>query len=221
MKSKQDVNCPKISAQISTLTLASVLSLTVCASAFATQVKYSPAEPVKVDMTVLNDIENATIEQTDKVKLPVLTPELSSVESQVAETPPTETSVTVQPEEVDIPAISEVEDVNIPDIEQVNNVPIPQHTDYQNQFIPVIAQAKVFANLTDELPAVMNYFTEVSEEQVIDFYQQAYGESTSHERKRGRLTLTYQQDEQSMRVVISTQGDKRQVDVLVESAEQE
>lgn len=82
--------------------------------------------------------------------------------------------------------------------------------------IPMLTNAQVFADFTDELPAVLNYFTSATQEQVIDFYQQHYGEYLSQETKRGRLTLTYQQEKQRIRVVISQQNKKRQVDVMVE-----
>ncbi|WP_019025984.1 hypothetical protein [Colwellia piezophila] len=83
--------------------------------------------------------------------------------------------------------------------------------------IPVLADAQVFAEFTDSLPAVINYFTKSTEAQVIDFYQQAFGEAYSEVRKYGRLTLKYQQGEQTMRVAISQQDNKRQVDVIIES----
>ena len=83
--------------------------------------------------------------------------------------------------------------------------------------IPVLADAQVFAEFSDALPAVINYFTKSTEAQVIDFYQQAFGEAQSQERKRGRLTLMYQEGEEAMRVVISQQNNKRQVDVIIES----
>lgn len=82
--------------------------------------------------------------------------------------------------------------------------------------IPMVTNAQVFADFTDEIPAVLNYFTNATEDQVIDFYQQHYGEFISQERKRGRLTLTYQQAAHNIRVVISQQDRKRQVDVIVE-----
>lgn len=82
--------------------------------------------------------------------------------------------------------------------------------------IPMITNAQVFAKFTDELPAVVNYFTRATQEQIIDFYQQHYGEFLSQEKKRGRLTLTYQQKKQRVRVVISEQNSKRQVDIIVE-----
>lgn len=82
--------------------------------------------------------------------------------------------------------------------------------------IPMMDNAQVFADFTDDIPAVLNYFTTATEEQVIEFYQQQFGEAISQERKRGRLTLSYLQDKQMMRVVISQQNNKRQVDVIVE-----
>jgi hypothetical protein len=85
-----------------------------------------------------------------------------------------------------------------------------------NIVIPMMANTRVFADFTDELPAVLNYFTSATQKQIIDFYQQHYGEYLSQETKRGRLTLTYQQEKQSIRVVISQQNKKRQVDVIVE-----
>jgi hypothetical protein len=83
--------------------------------------------------------------------------------------------------------------------------------------IPILDNAQVFAEFTDKLPAVINYFTRSSEAEVIDFYQQAFGEPYSQDLKRGRLTLQYQEGEEVMRVVISQQNKKRQVDVIIES----
>ena len=83
--------------------------------------------------------------------------------------------------------------------------------------IPVLEDAQIFAEFSDSLPAVINYFTNASEAQVINFYQQAFGEAYSQERKRDRLTLKYQEAEETMRVVISQQNKKRQVDVIIES----
>ena len=82
--------------------------------------------------------------------------------------------------------------------------------------IPVIENAKVFADLHAEMPAVLNYFTTATEEQVIDFYQQHYGAPISQKRKRGDLILSYQQEAKKIRVVVSQQKMKRQVDIIVE-----
>jgi len=85
--------------------------------------------------------------------------------------------------------------------------------------IPIMTDAQVFADLTDKLPAVVNYFSGATEEQIIDFYQQQYNGFLSQERKRGRLTVIYEQDNQYIRIVISQQNKKRQVDVIVELKE--
>jgi hypothetical protein len=81
--------------------------------------------------------------------------------------------------------------------------------------IPVLENAQIFAEFSDSLPAVINYFTSSAEPKVIDFYKQAFGEAYSQERKHGRLTLKYTQAEEIMRVVISQQDNKRQVDVII------
>lgn len=94
--------------------------------------------------------------------------------------------------------------------DKVNAVSIPPVN------IPVMDNAHVFADFTDSMPAVLNYFTSATEEDIIDFYKQNFGESISQEKKRERLTLTYQKETQAIRVVISQQNNKRQVDVIVE-----
>ena len=81
--------------------------------------------------------------------------------------------------------------------------------------IPALSDAKFFAQYTDELPAVINYFTRESEQTVIEFYQAQYGEATSSEMKRGRLTLHFNADGKDLRVVISKQGNRVQVDALL------
>jgi len=83
--------------------------------------------------------------------------------------------------------------------------------------IPVLKDAQIFAEFSDKLPAVVNYFTQSTEAQVINFYQQAFGTANSQERKRNRLTLQYNKGEEMMRVVISQQDKKRQVDIIIES----
>ncbi len=82
--------------------------------------------------------------------------------------------------------------------------------------IPMLDKATVFAEFTDDMPAVLNYFTSATEEQIIAFYQKHFGKPTLQQRKRGRLTLTYQQEKQTIRVVISLQNNKHQVDIIVE-----
>ncbi len=82
--------------------------------------------------------------------------------------------------------------------------------------IPIVENARIFAQFNDEYPAVVNYFTPLSEQDVIHFYQEKYGEILTQERKRGRLMLKFASDSNNIRVVISEQNKMRQVDVLVE-----
>ena len=82
--------------------------------------------------------------------------------------------------------------------------------------IPTMDDASVFANFNEKSPAVINYFSAASEESIIDFYKTTYGEVHKQERKRGRLTLYFAPDDLAVRVVISTQNNKRQVDVIVD-----
>ena len=82
--------------------------------------------------------------------------------------------------------------------------------------IPTMSDARIFAEFKDKIPAVVNYFSKSTEEEIIAFYQKEYGLPLAQERKRGRLTLTFNQEMQNIRVVISHQNNLRQVDVIVE-----
>lgn len=82
--------------------------------------------------------------------------------------------------------------------------------------IPVLEGARIFAQFDDKAPAVINYFTTKTEQSVLDFYQESYGEPVAQERKRGRLTVNYIKAQQQIRVVISQQNNMRQVDVIVD-----
>jgi len=82
--------------------------------------------------------------------------------------------------------------------------------------IPVVENARIFAQFDDKIPAVVNYFTSAKEAQVIEFYSTQYGEPIQQERKRGRLTLNFNNAPYNVRVVISQQNNARQVDVIVE-----
>lgn len=81
--------------------------------------------------------------------------------------------------------------------------------------IPMIENAQIFADFTDGMPAVLNYYTLATQEQIISFYKENYGDSTSQETKRNRLTLTFEKNKQSIRVTISQQNNKREVDIIV------
>lgn len=84
--------------------------------------------------------------------------------------------------------------------------------------IPTMSDARIFAEFKDKIPAVVNYFSKSTEEEIISFYQKKYGQPLGQERKRGRLTLNFNQEMQNIRVVISHQNNMRQVDVIVDSS---
>ncbi|QBG34262.1 hypothetical protein [Litorilituus sediminis] len=197
--------------------LASITSFAISHNALAVESQESANKQASIEL------ENIKAPKTQlEVDIPVLksvaVAKENALEDKPAEAKKEPEKPTITEDNVEIPEVEDVAAVEIPAVQLTGaNAEIPTHSDYQNQYIPVIANARVFANLTDELPAVMNYFTDASEEEVISFYQQSYGQAHTQERKRGRLTLSYTQGEQKMRVVISTQGNKRQVDVLVEA----
>ncbi|MEW6992006.1 hypothetical protein AADZ91_15160 [Colwelliaceae bacterium 6441] len=89
------------------------------------------------------------------------------------------------------------------------------HKTEQAYEIPSLGDAKIFAQFTDELPAVINYFTDNNEQAIIDFYQKIYGEPTSSVMKRGRLALYFSAQDKQLRVIISPQGKRFQVDILL------
>jgi hypothetical protein len=137
----------------------------------------------------------------------------------------------IEEQEESIPAVIEepVTLVHTGAVKEKPNDPVSTNTMTKNSMvnngmikIPVLDDAQIFAEFTDSLPAVVNYFTQSNESEVIDFYQQAFGEAVSQERKLisperklGRLTLQYVNGEEAMRVVISEQGKKHQVDIIV------
>ena len=82
--------------------------------------------------------------------------------------------------------------------------------------IPVLKDAQIFAQFDDKYPALINYFTTASEDTILSFYQQQYAKPINKERKRGRVTFFFEHSEQTIRVVISQQNKKRQVDVIIE-----
>ena len=82
--------------------------------------------------------------------------------------------------------------------------------------IPVMDDARIFASFTDETPAVINYFSLSTEDEVINFYTDAYGKSISQSRKRGRLTNIFTVENFTVRVIISSQNNQRQIDVMLD-----
>lgn len=82
--------------------------------------------------------------------------------------------------------------------------------------IPILEKARVFADFRDELPAVVNFYTKQSEDEIVSFYQKVFGEPVNQERKRGRLILKYQHNDKNIRVIVSKQNQHQQVDIIVQ-----
>jgi hypothetical protein len=82
--------------------------------------------------------------------------------------------------------------------------------------IPVLEDAQIFADFTDVLPAVVNYYTLATEEQITTYYSQHFGVPILQENTQKYLTLLYQQEQKMMRVVISQQQNQRQIDIIIE-----
>jgi hypothetical protein len=91
--------------------------------------------------------------------------------------------------------------------ETVKNTPVT---------IPQLEDAQVFADFTNDTPAVLNYFTLSTKKQVTAFYSLQFGQPVSQEKKQDYLTLIYQQEHYMIRIVISEQSNKRQVDIILE-----
>lgn len=87
--------------------------------------------------------------------------------------------------------------------------------------IPVMDESHVFARFDDALPVVVNYYTAAAEASVVAFYQSHYGEPIRQTRKRGRLSITFSHGNNLLRVVISPQDGKRQVDVMMNKKQPE
>jgi len=81
--------------------------------------------------------------------------------------------------------------------------------------ISVMDDAKVFYKYQQKLPSVVNYFTKYSEQEIIDFYKDIYGEPNHSESKRGRVVYHFSLGSNGVRVIVSNQDKKRQVDVLM------
>ncbi|TKB45724.1 hypothetical protein [Thalassotalea mangrovi] len=82
--------------------------------------------------------------------------------------------------------------------------------------IPLTADAQVFSRYDDDFPAILTFFSQLSEAEIKSFYNDQLGQPTSEKTVYGRLELKYAWDEKSYRVIIdSLQENHREVDVLV------
>ena len=80
--------------------------------------------------------------------------------------------------------------------------------------IATMPDAVVFYQYSKKLPSVVNYFTAYSQQNIIDFYQEKYGTANSKELEHGRLILYFSLEKAKIKVIISNQDGKQQVDVI-------
>lgn len=194
MKFKHDVKYLTTTVAI-LLTISSTLSATQISS-----VENSKTIEAQMAVTTIETLQPAqSVDTADEVNIPKLNLDT-----------PVESNASVEEKSEEQPKLAENSSPNTP------SEPMPLIQNKNNRYIPLLDDAIVFANLDDALPAVVNYYTLASEQVIIDFYQLNFGEFLSQERKRGRLTLTFQMDDLLKRVVISEQSNKHQVDVIVE-----
>ena len=81
--------------------------------------------------------------------------------------------------------------------------------------IAIANNAEVFYRYSQNLPSVVNYFTELNEQEIVEFYQEKYGEFTNKAIKRDRLMLYFSHAGNDIRIIVSSQNKKRQVDVML------
>jgi len=81
--------------------------------------------------------------------------------------------------------------------------------------IDVMSDARIFAQFDQDMPAVVSYFTESSEIDIVTFYSNIYGKPLQNETKREHLELTFANIQHNIRIIISQQDKFRQVDILV------
>jgi len=80
--------------------------------------------------------------------------------------------------------------------------------------IPIVNDARVFYQFSDNFPAMVNYFTAHDKRTIVSYYTKQYGEYASLNEKRGRITVTYSIGKAEIRVIISRQDKVQQVDVI-------
>ncbi|MGP9801654.1 hypothetical protein [Rheinheimera sp. NSM] len=83
--------------------------------------------------------------------------------------------------------------------------------------IPVASDAREFARLDNKIPAVLSYFSQQTEQSLRDFYIQRLGEPVNEQTLYGRQHLYFNVNSNQIRILISSQDDWRQVDIMVQN----
>lgn len=82
--------------------------------------------------------------------------------------------------------------------------------------VPLYADAREFARLDQKMPAVLSYFSQQTPSGLRDFYISQLGEPSSEQLLYGRLSLHFNVNNQQVRIIISSQQNWQQVDIMVQ-----
>src|SRR5690606_16892156 len=90
---------------------------------------------------------------------------------------------------------------------------------FANDFyqVPLPDDAKEFARLDSKMPAVLSYFSQQPEAALRDYYISQLGQPDNEQTLYGRLHLYFRVNNNQVRILISSQNDWRQVDIMVQN----
>ena len=80
---------------------------------------------------------------------------------------------------------------------------------------PKADDAREFARLDDKLPAILSYFSRQNQDELAQLYRQAFGAPAQELSRYGQLELHFIQPPHRIRVIISSQQEWQQVDLMV------
>lgn len=83
--------------------------------------------------------------------------------------------------------------------------------------VPLPADAREFARLDNKMPAVLSFFSQQTESSLRDYYIQQLGQPEMAQQHYGREQLYFTVNGNRVRILISSQDDWRQVDIMVQN----
>jgi len=84
-----------------------------------------------------------------------------------------------------------------------------------NVTVPLTEDAKVFAKYVEDYPVVVNYYSQASEQEIIDFYTEQYGPVMETINEKQRTRVIFMHEGKVATIIISAQGKAQQVDILI------
>lgn len=92
---------------------------------------------------------------------------------------------------------------------------LPAHAAIDFSEWPQAEDAREFARLDDKLPAILSYFSKHDQAELAQLYRQAFGSPAYETSRYGQLEMHFIQAPNRVRVIISSQQDWQQVDLMV------